>query len=187
MFNRHHKSDLQQIERFSCALTESNAKLAAISRSMAMIEFDPSGVILDANDNFCKTMGYSAEEIRGKHHRLFCDEPYTHTDAYAKLWRDLARGEALSGTFMRLNKHGQEVWLEASYMPVLDKDNHVQSVIKVASDITARVHHEHENQSLIDAIGRSMAVIEFTPQGQIINANENFLKTVQYSLDEIVG
>lgn len=187
MFNRHHKSDLQQIERFSCALTESNAKLAAISRSMAMIEFDPSGVILDANDNFCKAMGYSAEEICGKHHRLFCDEAYTQTDAYAKLWLDLARGEALSGTFMRLNKQGQEVWLEASYMPVLDKDNHVLSVIKVASDISARVHHEHENQSLIDAIGRSMAVIEFTPQGQILNANENFLKTVQYSLDEIVG
>ncbi|SDQ48823.1 PAS domain S-box-containing protein [Pseudomonas grimontii] len=187
MFNLHHKADLLEIQRFSCALTESNAKLAAISRSMAMIEFDPDGVILDANDNFCKAMGYSAEEIRGKHHRIFCDEAYTRTDAYAKLWHDLARGEALSGTFMRLNRHGQEVWLEASYMPVLDSDNHVHRVIKVASDISARVHHEYENQSLIDAIGRSMAVIEFTPQGQILNANENFLKTVQYSLGEIVG
>ena len=187
MFNRHHKSDLQQIERFSCALTESNAKLAAISRSMAMIEFDPSGVILDANDNFCKTMGYSAEEIRGKHHRIFCDEAYTQTDAYAKLWRDLAQGEPISDTFMRLTKSGEEVWLEASYMPVFGPDDQVQSVIKVASDISERIHREHENQSLIDAIGRSMAVIEFTPQGQILNANQNFLKTVQYSLGEIVG
>ncbi len=187
MFNRHHKSDLQEIERFSCALSEANAKLAAISRSMAMIEFDRNGVILDANDNFCKTMGYSAEEIRGKHHRIFCDEAFTHTEAYAKLWRDLARGEALSGTFMRLNKRGQEVWLEASYMPVLDSNNQVQSVIKVASDISARVHHEHENQSLIDAIGRSMAVIEFTPQGQILDANDNFLRTVQYTREEITG
>ncbi|NVZ48696.1 PAS domain S-box protein [Pseudomonas sp. B6002] len=187
MFNRHHKSDLQEIERFSCALTEANAKLAAISRSMAMIEFDRNGVILDANDNFCKAMGYTVEEIRGKHHRIFCEEAYAHTEAYAKLWRDLARGEALSGTFMRLNKRGQEVWLEASYMPVLDSQNQVQSVIKVASDISARVHHEHENQSLIDAISRSMAVIEFTPQGQIINANDNFLRTVQYSREEIIG
>ncbi len=187
MFNRHHKSDLQEIQRFSCALTEANAKLAAISRSMAMIEFDRTGVILDANENFCKAMGYSVEEIRGKHHRLFCDEAYTHTDEYAKLWRDLARGEALSGTFMRLNKRGQEVWLEASYMPVLDSDNQVRSVIKVASDISVRVHHEHENQSLIDAISRSMAVIEFTPQGQILNANDNFLRTVQYSREEIIG
>jgi methyl-accepting chemotaxis protein len=187
MFNLHHKSDLLKIQRFSCALTESNAKLAAIGRSMAMIEFDPAGVILDANDNFCKAMGYSVEDIRGKHHRLFCEEAYTHTEAYATLWRDLARGEAISGTFMRLNKRGEEVWLEASYMPVLDDEQRVLSVIKVASDISARVHREHENQSLIDAIGRSMAMIEFTPQGQILNANDNFLSTVQYSLGEIVG
>ena len=187
MFNRHHKSDLQEIQRFSCALTEANAKLAAISRSMAMIEFDRTGVILNANERFCQTMGYSVEEIRGKHHRLFCEEAYTHTDAYHQLWRDLARGEALSGTFMRLNKRGEQVWLEASYLPVLDSDHQVRSVIKVAADISARVHHEHENQSLIDAISRSMAVIEFTPQGQILNANDNFLRTVQYTREEIIG
>ena len=187
MFNRQHKSDLQEIQRFSCALTEANAKLAAISRSMAMIEFDRTGVILNANERFCQTMGYSVEEIRGKHHRLFCEEAYTHTDAYHQLWRDLARGEALSGTFMRLNKRGEQVWLQASYLPVLDSDHQVRSVIKVAADISARVHHEHENQSLIDAISRSMAVIEFTPQGQILNANENFLRTVQYTREEIIG
>ena len=187
MFNRQHKSDLQEIQRFSCALTEANAKLAAISRSMAMIEFDRTGVILNANERFCQTMGYSVEEIRGKHHRLFCEEAYTHTDAYHQLWRDLARGEALSGTFMRLNKRGEQVWLQASYLPVLDSDHQVRSVIKVAADISARVHHEHENQSLIDAISRSMAVIEFTPQGQILNANDNFLRTVQYTREEIIG
>ncbi|MQB17109.1 methyl-accepting chemotaxis protein [Pseudomonas lactis] len=187
MFNRQHKSDLQEIQRFSCALTEANAKLAAISRSMAMIEFDRTGVILNANERFCQTMGYGVEEIRGKHHRLFCEEAYTHTDAYHQLWRDLARGEALSGTFMRLNKRGEQVWLQASYLPVLDGDHQVRSVIKVAADISARVHHEHENQSLIDAISRSMAVIEFTPQGQILNANENFLRTVQYTREEIIG
>lgn len=187
MFNRQHKSDLQEIQRFSCALTEANAKLAAISRSMAMIEFDRTGVILNANERFCQTMGYGVEEIRGKHHRLFCEEAYTHTDAYHQLWRDLARGEALSGTFMRLNKRGEQVWLQASYLPVLDSDHQVRSVIKVAADISARVHHEHENQSLIDAISRSMAVIEFTPQGQILNANENFLRTVQYTREEIIG
>ena len=187
MFNRQHKSDLQEIQRFSCALTEANAKLAAISRSMAMIEFDRTGVILNANERFCQTMGYSIEQIRGKHHRLFCEEAYTHTDAYHQLWRDLARGEALSGTFMRLNKRGEQVWLQASYLPVLDSDHQVRSVIKVAADISARVHHEHENQSLIDAISRSMAVIEFTPQGQILNANDNFLRTVQYTREEIIG
>ena len=187
MFNLHHKADLKEIERFSCALTETNAKLAAISRSMAMIEFSPDGIVLDANENFCKTMGYGAEEVRGKHHRIFCEEAFYRSEAYAKLWRDLARGEPLSGTFLRLNKSGREIWLEASYMPVFGPDKQVRSVIKVAADITARINKEHEEEAMLAAIGRSMAVIEFTPQGQILNANENFLKTVQYSLDEIVG
>ena len=187
MFNLHHKADLLEIERFSCALTEANAKLAAVSRSMAMIEFTPDGVVLEANENFCKAMGYSAEEVRGKHHRIFCEEAFYRSDEYARLWRDLARGEPISGTFLRLNKSGKEIWLEASYMPVLGPDRQVRSVIKVATDISARVNQDHENQSRLAAIGRSMAVIEFTPEGRVITANDNFLKTTQYSLNEVVG
>lgn len=187
MFNLHHKSDLLEIERFSCALTEANGKLAAISRSMAIIEFTPEGVVIDANDNFCSVMGYSVEEVRGKHHRMFCEEAFYRSEGYAKLWRDLARGEPVTGTFSRLNKRGQEVWLEASYMPVLGADRQVKSVMKVASDITDRINKEHENDSLLAAIGRSMAVIEFTPDGKVITANENFLKTMHYSLNEVVG
>ena len=187
MFNLHHKSDLLEIERFTCALTEAKAKLAAISRSMAMIEFSPDGIVLDANEHFCQTMGYTADEIRGKHHRIFCEEEFYRSEEYAKLWRDLARGEPISGTFLRLDKRGHEIWLEASYMPVLGPDRQVQSVIKVAADISQRIHTEHENQSLLNAIGRSMAVIEFSPDGKILTANENFLKTMGYSLNEIVG
>ncbi|MBD0680447.1 PAS domain-containing methyl-accepting chemotaxis protein [Pseudomonas sp. V98_8] len=187
MFNLHHKADLLEIERFSCALTEANAKLAAVSRSMAMIEFSPDGTVLDANENFCKVMGYSADEVRGKHHRIFCEEAFYRSEEYARLWRDLARGEPISGTFLRLDKSGKEIWLEASYMPVLGPDRQVRSVIKVATDISARVIKEHENESRLAAIGRSMAVIEFTPEGRVISANENFLKTTQYSLHEIVG
>lgn len=164
MFNLHHKSDLLEIERYSCALTEANAKLAAVSRSMAMIEFTPDGIVLDANDNFCKVMGYSAEEVRGKHHRIFCEEALYRSEAYAKLWRDLARGEPVSGTFLRLNKSGKEIWLEASYMPVIGADRQVSSVIKVATDISDRINKEHENESMLAAIGRSMAMIEFTPK-----------------------
>ena len=187
MFNLHHKADLQEIERFSCALSEVNAKLAAISRSMAMIEFTPDGIVLDANDNFCSAMGYSVEEVRGKHHRIFCEEAFYRSEEYAKLWRDLARGEPVSGTFSRLNKSGKEIWLEASYMPVYGPDRQVSSVIKIASDISARVYKEHEDESMLAAIGRSMAVIEFTPDGKVITANDNFLKTMHYSLNEIVG
>ena len=187
MFNLHHKADLQEIERFSCALSEANAKLAAISRSMAMIEFTPDGIVLDANENFCSAMGYSVEEVRGKHHRIFCEEAFYRSEEYAKLWRDLARGEPVSGTFSRLNKSGKEIWLEASYMPVYGPDRQVSSVIKIASDISARVYEEHENASMLAAIGRSMAVIEFTLDGKVITANDNFLKTMHYSLNEIVG
>ncbi|ROL72285.1 pili assembly chaperone [Pseudomonas chlororaphis] len=187
MFNLHHKADLLEIERFTCALTEANAKLLAISRSMALIEFSPDGIVLDANDNFCKTMGYSVEELRGKHHRIFCEEAFYRSEAYSTLWRDLARGEPLNGTFLRLGKSGQEIWLEASYMPVLGPDRQVRSVIKVAADVSERIHIEHENQSLLNAIGRSMAVIEFTPEGKVISANDNFLKTMGYALNEIVG
>lgn len=187
MFNRHHKSDLLEIERFSCALTEANAKLAAISRSMAMIEFDPTGVILEANENFCRAVGYSIEELRGKHHRIFCEEEYAKSEDYQRFWRELGRGESNSGTFLRLNKSGKEVWLEASYMPVIGTDRQVRSVIKVTSDITARINKEHESQSVVNALGRAMAVIEFSPDGRVMTANDNFLQTMHYSLNEVVG
>ncbi len=187
MFDLHRKSDLAEIERCTQALGQMTAKLAAVSRSMAMIEFSPDGVILDANENFCKTMGYGVEEIRGKHHRLFCDEAFGKSEEYRQLWHDLNRGEPRSGTFARIDKRGREVWLEASYMPVLGAQQQVTSVIKVASDITQRVQHEHETESLINAISRSMAMIEFTPDGKVIDANQNFLNTMHYRLDEVVG
>lgn len=187
MFDFHRKSDLVEIQRSHEALASLQAKLAAISRSMAMIEFTPDGTILDANERFCQAMGYSAEELRGKHHRLFCDPGYAKSAEYQQLWRELGQGKAISGTFERIDKAGREVWLEASYMPVLDEQRQVTSVIKVASDISQRVMEEHESESLLKAIGRSMAVIEFTPQGRVIKANQNFLDTMGYRLDEVVG
>ncbi|NQD77867.1 PAS domain-containing methyl-accepting chemotaxis protein [Pseudomonas sp. CrR7] len=187
MFDFHRKSDLVEIQRSQQALANAQAKLAAISRSMAMIEFAPDGTILDANERFCQAMGYSAEELRGKHHRLFCEPGYAKSAEYQQLWRELGQGKAISGTFERVDKAGREVWLEASYMPVLDAQRQVSSVIKVASDISQRVVLEHESESLLKAIGRSMAVIEFTPQGRVIKANQNFLDTMGYRHDEVVG
>ena len=187
MFDFHRKSDLVEIQRTHQALSGTQAKLAAISRSMAMIEFAPDGTILDANERFCQAMGYSADELRGKHHRLFCEPGYAQTAEYQQMWRELGQGKAISGTFERLDKAGREVWLEASYMPVLDEQRQVTSVIKVAADISQRVVQEHESESLLKAIGRSMAVIEFTPQGRVIKANQNFLDTMGYRLDEVVG
>ncbi len=187
MFDFHRKSDLVEIQRSHQALANAQAKLAAISRSMAMIEFTPDGTILDANERFCQAMGYSADELRGKHHRLFCEPEYAKSAEYQQLWRELGQGKAISGTFERVDKVGREVWLEASYMPVVDDQRQVTSVIKVASDISQRVVVEHESESLLKAISRSMAVIEFTPQGRVIKANQNFLDTMGYRLDEVVG
>ena len=187
MFDFHRKSDLLEIQRTRQALAETQAKLAAISRNMAMIEFAPDGTILDANAQFCQAMGYSAEELRGKHHRLFCDPAFVKSAEYQQLWRDLGEGRAISGTFERVDKAGREVWLEASYMPVVDERQQVTSVIKVAADISQRVKDEHESQSQLKAIGRSMAVVEFNPQGRVIKANQNFLTTMGYRLEEVVG
>ena len=187
MFNSHRKADLLENQRLSGLLNDMAAKVQAISRSMAIIEFAPDGTILDANENFCRVVGYSADEIRGKHHRLFCEAAYVKSSEYNNFWRDLARGEPLSGTFSRLDKAGREVWMEASYMPIVGADQHVVRVIKVASDVTDRINKEHETQSIVNALSRSMAVIEFSPDGRVINANQNFLDTMHYSLSEIVG
>ncbi|MEC4166781.1 PAS domain-containing methyl-accepting chemotaxis protein [Pseudomonas sp. MS-1(2024)] len=187
MFNLHNKADLLENKRLNGSLNDTLAKVQAISRSMAIIEFAPDGTILDANENFCRVMGYCADEIRGKHHRIFCEDSYQRSSDYSHFWSDLARGEPLNGTFSRLDKAGREVWLEASYMPIVGADQHVTRVIKVASDITARINKEHENQSIVNALSRSMAMIEFSPDGRVINANQNFLNTMHYSLSEIVG
>nr|WP_079230552.1 PAS domain-containing methyl-accepting chemotaxis protein [Pseudomonas putida] len=187
MFDFHRKSDLIEIQRTHKALAEAQAKLAAISRCMAMIEFAPDGTILDANAQFCQAMGYNVDELRGKHHRLFCDPSYAKSAEYQQLWQELGQGKAISGTFERVDKAGREVWLEASYMPVVNEQQQVTSVIKVAADISQRVKDEHESESLLKAIGRSMAVVEFTPQGRVIKANRNFLQTMGYSLEEVQG
>ena len=187
MFNSRRKADLLENQRLNGSLSDMAAKVQAISRSMAIIEFTPDGTILEVNDNFSRVMGYSSEEVRGKHHRLFCEQAYAKGSEYSRFWRDLATGEPLSGTFLRLDKSGREVWLEASYMPIIGAGGQVTSVIKVASDITDRINKEHENQSIVNALSRSMAVIEFSPDGRVINANQNFLDTMHYGLNEIVG
>ena len=187
MFNSHRKADLLENQRLNGSLNDMAAKVQAISRSMAMIEFAPDGTILQANDNFCRVLGYASDEICGKHHRIFCEPAYAKGSEYSRFWRDLATGEPLSGTFLRLDKSGREVWLEASYMPIIGTGGQVTSVLKVASDITDRINKEHENQSIVNALSRSMAMIEFSPDGRVVSANQNFLDTMHYSLSEIVG
>ncbi len=184
MFGSSARRELQQCQ---AELTASQQSMAAIRQTMAMIEFTPQGEILDANEPFLTVMGYRLDELRGKHHRVFCADSTQGSAAYAQFWQRLAKGESFSDRFMRIAKGGREIWLQASYMPVLDANGRVSKVIKVATDITAQLDAEHQHESLLNAINRSMAVVEFNLKGEVIEANENFLHTMGYRLDEIRG
>ena len=117
-------------------LAELRAERDALSRAYAVIEFTPDGHILKANDNFLAAAGYSLEEIRGKHHRIFCKSDYAASDDYRRLWERLKRGEYFSARIERVNKRGEVVWLDASYSPVFDDKGQVFKVIKHAKDAT---------------------------------------------------
>lgn len=169
-------------------LKELEAKMAALSRSQAMIEFEPTGIIVDANENFVKGMGYSSvDEIRGRHHSMFVDPAYAASEAYKAFWQELAQGKYQSAEFRRIGKAGNDVWIQASYNPVFDADGKVARVVKVATDVTDRKRREAENQGKLDAIERSQASIEFEVDGTILKANELFLGVTGYGLGEIQG
>jgi methyl-accepting chemotaxis protein len=163
------------------------AELAALSRSQAMIAFTLDGIILAANENFLRRMGYTAEEVVGRHHVMFMPEAERQSKDYKKFWADLARGEFFSASFQRMAKDGSPVWLRASYNPILDRAGKPVKVVKYATDITAERLANADRASQIEAIDRSQAVIEFKPDGTILTANENFLRVIGYRLPEIVG
>ncbi len=167
----------------------SNAKtiLAALDKSQAIIEFELDGTIVTANENFLKAMGYSLAEVRGKHHSMFVEPAYAASAEYKDFWARLNRGEFQSAQYLRLAKGGREVWIEASYNPILNGSGKPVKVVKFATDITATKMAAIEQAGQIDALQRSQAVIEFDLDGKIITANENFLKTLGYALEEIRG
>ncbi|QEL54721.1 PAS domain S-box protein [Chromobacterium paludis] len=176
-----------QLRLAQAELEKSRGALRAIDRSMAIIEFTPDGVIVQANDVFLRIMGYTREEVAGKHHRMFCESAYAASPGYGEFWQKLARGEAQTGRQLRLAKGGRPVWLEASYSPVLDAAGKVSGVIKIASDITRQMQLEQQDKAMRSAIDRSMARIEFDLDGSILDANDNFLAVFGYSLADLKG
>lgn len=166
---------------------EFEGKVRAIERAQALIEFDLQGNVLEANANFLNLMGYQIEEIRGRHHRIFCDPAATQTDEYRAFWDKLGRGEFDSGEYKRVRKDGRDVWIQASYNPILDTSGKPVKVVKFASDVTDQKMRSNEFSAKVDAIGRSLATIEFDLDGKVLSANDNFLRTIGYSLREIVG
>jgi methyl-accepting chemotaxis protein len=171
----------------SSAARDALARSVAIGKSQAMIEFNMDGTIVTANENFLKTLGYGLAEIQGKHHSMFVETSERDSAAYREFWARLNRGEYEAAEYKRIGKGGREVWIQASYNPVLDSTGKPLKVIKFATDITAQKIGSMEDAGKIDAIVRAQAVIEFNLDGTIIKANENFLKTLGYSLAEIQG
>ncbi|MEE3624645.1 PAS domain-containing methyl-accepting chemotaxis protein [Nitrospirillum sp. BR 11752] len=162
-------------------------QIAAIHKSQAVIEFALDGTILDANDNFLAVMGYTLADIQGRHHSLFVDAAYRDSPAYKSFWEELARGTYQAGQFKRLGKDGREVWIEASYNPILDPSGKPVKVVKYATDVTERTLRAADSEGQVRAIGKAMAVIEFALDSTILDANDNFLTVMGYTLADIKG
>ena len=163
------------------------AVLSALGKSQAIIEFKPDGTIITANHNFLATLGYSLEEIKGRHHSMFVDPSYRDSADYRMFWEELRHGKFHAARFKRFAKGGKEVWIEASYNPIVNSSGKVTKVVKFATDITKQKMVEADLIGQVEAISRSQAVIQFELDGTIIEANENFLSVLGYRLDEIKG
>ena len=191
--SRHRNSDANGNGKSAVAAQESHELMelrgqnAAINKAQAVIEFDLSGTVLTANDNFLSALGYTLEEIKGRHHSLFVEPSYRDSAEYKQFWRELNDGKFQAAEFKRIGKGGREVWIQASYNPIFDENGKPFKVVKFATDVTARKLKDVDYQGQIAAIGKTQASIEFNLDGTIIDANENFLKTLGYSLDEIKG
>ncbi|MDX1492108.1 MAG: methyl-accepting chemotaxis protein [Pseudohongiellaceae bacterium] len=163
------------------------ATLNAINSVQAVIEFEMDGTIITANDNFLNVMGYTLDEVKGQHHSMFVEPRYKSSPEYSQFWEHLNDGEFQAAQYKRLGKHGKEVWIQASYNPILDKSGKPTKVIKYATDVTEQKLKNADVSGQLEAIGKSQAVISFDMKGIILDANANFLEVMGYSLNEIKG
>jgi methyl-accepting chemotaxis protein len=172
---------------FTSKSSELQATLNAMDKSQAIIEFNPDGTIITANQNFLNALGYSLEEIRGKHHSMFVNDKERNSTEYRQFWDNLNQGKFQAAEYLRIGKGGKEIWIQASYNPVLGSNGKPFKVVKFATDITARKMQNADYEGQLKAISTSQAVIEFNLDGTIITANQNFLNALGYSLEEIRG
>ena len=162
-------------------------QIAALNRSQAVIELDLDGTLLGANENYLKMLGYTLDEVLGKHHRIFVEPSYRDSAEYRTFWEKLAHGEFQAGRQKRVAKDGHVVWMRASYNPIMDAKGKPIKVIAFAADITETIRKAYDYEGQLRAVHKAQAVIEFGLDGTILTANENFLKAVGYSLEEIKG
>ncbi|MFQ2479508.1 methyl-accepting chemotaxis protein [Aeromonas caviae] len=158
----------------------------AIQLQVPFVQFTPAGVVTFANELFLKIVGFERDEVIGKHHSTLCFPDDVNTRDYETLWQDLRHGISRSGRFIRQSKSGKAVWLEATYFPIVI-DGKVVRIAKVASDVTQQQSTLERTQALLAALDKSLAVIDFQPDGTVITANQNFLNCFGYRLEEVVG
>lgn len=185
---------VEKVVKFATDITEKalseaeyRGQIAAIQQSQAVIHFAMDGTIDWANDIFLTTMGYTLEEIRGCHHQIFVDPDYAQSRDYRNFWNDLRQGHLQTAEYRHLGKGGREVWIQATYSPIRDPSGTLMKVIKYATDITAQKRMAADVVSQLHAIDRAQAVIQFDPDGTILEANENFLRATGYTLEEVKG
>ncbi|MGU5723279.1 methyl-accepting chemotaxis protein [Aeromonas caviae] len=183
MFNQKLKAQLQACQT---RLDEEQGIIEAIKAGAATVIFSPEGIIQEASTPFLALMGYGAAELIGQPHSQLCPRAWGESGDYRQFWRRLAQGEVQSGTFERVNRQGETRWLEATYFPVKHQGR-VTRVLKMASDVTEQHQRLERLEALTEALDRSRAMIEFTPNGDIIHANANFLSVMGYTLGEIAG
>ncbi|RZL02048.1 MAG: PAS domain S-box protein [Rubrivivax sp.] len=168
-------------------LADMAGQINAIHKAQAVIEFTLDGKILHANDNFLNTLGYSLADIKGQHHGMFVDPDHRASAEYRLFWEKLGRGEFDAGEYKRIGRGGKEIWIQASYNPIMDVHGKPFKVVKYATDITATKLLAANFAGQLSAINKAQAVIEFSMDGTIVCANDNFLGAVGYSLSEIKG
>ncbi|MBJ7539211.1 methyl-accepting chemotaxis protein [Marinomonas transparens] len=167
--------------------SDSDAIIKSLNKFCATISFLPDGTILEANSLFLQTVGYSLEEIQGQKHMMFCSKETASSPEYQSFWPSLAAGECQQGTFLRKHKDGSDIWLEATYLPI-EVDGEIVKVVKTAANITKEKKMADRQLAVYSAINRSSAVIEFEPDGTVLDANENFLATMGFNnSSEIIG
>ncbi|WP_415844920.1 PAS domain S-box protein [Stutzerimonas zhaodongensis] len=183
-----------KIVKFANDVTESRecnaeyqGKVTAIERSQAVVEFDLTGKILTANRTFLNVVGYDLEELVGHHHRMLCPEEFVNSIAYRELWDRLGRGEYDAGEYKRRRKDGKEIWIRATYNPILNAQGVPYKIVKFALDVTEAKEGAIESEGKVNAIDRSQAVIEFDMSGNVLTANPNFLKAMGYNMAELKG
>ena len=163
------------------------AILKAINKSQGTIEFNMDGTVITSNDNFLNILGYSLKEVKGKHHRMFCEESYANGPDYKEFWAKLNRGEFDSGEYKRIGKNGREAYIRATYNPIADLNGKPVKVLKIATDMTKQKLINAEFEGKINAIDKSQGTIEFNMDGTVITSNDNFLNILGYSLKEVKG